>query len=92
PIGSVEDEKMIEKMNKQAAGMIGEEILKEPESFKEESKEEEGTRKRKLGTKKKMKSRKRKFRKDTSKGDSDDELRLCLVITLDEDKEMDYEI
>ncbi|GJW85302.1 putative ribonuclease H-like domain-containing protein [Tanacetum coccineum] len=50
-------------------------------------KEEEGTRKRKLGIRKKMKSKKRKF---TSK--DDEELRLCLTIVSDEDKEVDYEI
>ncbi|GJU78337.1 hypothetical protein Tco_1275407 [Tanacetum coccineum] len=48
---------------------------------------EEGTRKRKLGKRKKMKSKKRKF---TSK--DDEELRLCLTIAPDEDKEVDYEI
>ncbi|GJS69135.1 hypothetical protein Tco_0701976 [Tanacetum coccineum] len=47
-------------------------------------KEEEGTRKRKLGIRKKMKSKKRKF---TSK--DDEELRLCLTIVSDEDKEYD---
>ncbi|GJZ12087.1 hypothetical protein Tco_0546846 [Tanacetum coccineum] len=58
PIGSVDDEKMIEKMNKKAAGIDEEQVIKEPDSTKEESKEEEGTRKRKLSTKKKMKSKK----------------------------------
>ncbi|GJY29683.1 hypothetical protein Tco_0405450 [Tanacetum coccineum] len=67
-------------------------------SIKEESKEEEGTKKRKLGTRKKMKSRKRRFRKDTSEDDEtnsekeNNELRLCLSIVSDEDKEVDYEI
>ncbi|GJX38631.1 hypothetical protein Tco_0251934 [Tanacetum coccineum] len=58
PIGSVDDEKMIEKMNKKAAGIDEEQVIKEPDSTKEESKEEEGTRKRKLSTRKKMKSKK----------------------------------
>ncbi|GKC25164.1 hypothetical protein Tco_1027314 [Tanacetum coccineum] len=45
-----------------------------------------------------MKSRKRRFRQDTSKDDEsdsekeNDELRLCLTIAPDEDKEVDYEI
>ncbi|GKG20730.1 hypothetical protein Tco_0380531 [Tanacetum coccineum] len=45
-----------------------------------------------------MKSRKRRFKQDTSQdGPSDiekenDELRLCLTIAPDEDKEVDYEI
>ncbi|GJZ17300.1 ribonuclease H-like domain-containing protein [Tanacetum coccineum] len=47
-----------------------------------------------------MKSRKRRYRQGTSKGDKtdsdiekeNDELRLCLTIISDEDKEVDYEI
>ncbi|GKB13063.1 hypothetical protein Tco_0846986, partial [Tanacetum coccineum] len=47
---------------------------------------------------KKMKSRKRRFRQDTFEDDEtnsekeNNELRLCLTIALDEDKEEDYEI
>ncbi|GKC36148.1 hypothetical protein Tco_1048532, partial [Tanacetum coccineum] len=45
-----------------------------------------------------MKSRKRRYIQDTSQDDSsdiekeNDELRLCLTIAPDEDKEVDYEI
>ncbi|GKD45930.1 hypothetical protein Tco_1270575 [Tanacetum coccineum] len=42
-----------------------------------------------------MKSRKRRFRQNTFEDDSEkenDELRLCLTIAPDEDKEVDYEI
>ncbi|GJS03932.1 hypothetical protein Tco_0320440 [Tanacetum coccineum] len=45
-----------------------------------------------------MKSRKRRFKQDTSQDDpsdiekENDELRLCLTIATDEDKEVDYEI
>ncbi|GJX12704.1 putative ribonuclease H-like domain-containing protein [Tanacetum coccineum] len=91
-IGFVEDERLIKDLNKKAAG------IKKADSIKKESKEEEGTKKRKLGTRKKMKSRKRRFRQDTSKDDEtnsekdNDELRLCLTIAPDEDKEVDYEI
>ncbi|GKC10613.1 hypothetical protein Tco_1007395 [Tanacetum coccineum] len=88
-IGSVKDERLIKYLNKKAAG------IKKADSIKEESKEEEGTKKRKLGTRKKMKSRKRRFRQGTSEDDSEkenEELRLCLTIALDEDKEVDYEI
>ncbi|GKF29723.1 hypothetical protein Tco_0096065 [Tanacetum coccineum] len=80
-IGSVEDDRLIKRMNK-----------------KDSSKGEEKTRKRKHGTRKKMKSRKRRFKQDTSQDDpsdiekENDELRLCLTIALDEDKEVDYEI
>ncbi|GJY20861.1 hypothetical protein Tco_0393427 [Tanacetum coccineum] len=68
------------------------------EEVKEEDKGEENTRKRKHGTRKKMKSRKRRFKQDTSQDDpsdsekENDELRLCLTIAPDEDKEVDYEI
>ncbi|GJX24663.1 hypothetical protein Tco_0230959 [Tanacetum coccineum] len=88
-IGSFEDERLIKDLNKKATG------IKKDDSIKEESKEEEGTKKRKLGTRKKMKSRKRRFRQNTSEDDSEkenDELRLCLTIAPDEDKEVDYEI
>ncbi|GJU91029.1 hypothetical protein Tco_1303452 [Tanacetum coccineum] len=77
----------------------GEEIKQESkEEVKEEDEEEEKTRKRKHGTRKKMKSRKRRFKQDTSQDDpsdiekENDELRLCLTIAPDEDKEVDYEI
>ncbi|GJU09899.1 hypothetical protein Tco_1132295 [Tanacetum coccineum] len=85
-IGSAEDEKMIKEMNEQAADASKKRVKKD-DSVKGEIKEEEGTRKRKLGKRKKMKSKKRKF---TSK--DDEELRLCLTIAPDEDKEVDYEI
>ncbi|GJR22956.1 hypothetical protein Tco_0971483 [Tanacetum coccineum] len=64
----------------------------------EDEGEKEMTRKRKHGIRKKMKSRKRRFKQDTSQDDpsdiekENDELRLCLTIAPDEDKEVDYEI
>ncbi|GJU35606.1 hypothetical protein Tco_1183960 [Tanacetum coccineum] len=91
-IGSAEDERIIKDVNKKATG------TKKDGSIKEERKKEESTRKRKLGTRKKLKSRKRRFRQDTSQDDNtdskkeNDELRLCLTIAPDEDKEVDYEI
>ncbi|GJX89269.1 hypothetical protein Tco_0341283 [Tanacetum coccineum] len=91
-IGSAEDERLIRKLNKKVDGD------KQDESIKEKSKKEEGTKKRKLGTRKKMKSRKRRFRQETFEDDKidsekeNDELRLCLTIASDEDKEVDYEI
>ncbi|GJR61295.1 hypothetical protein Tco_1503457 [Tanacetum coccineum] len=78
--------------------MISYSRTKKDDSIKKESKEEESTRKRKLGTKKKMKSRKRRFRQDTSQDDQtdsekeNDKLRLCLTIATYKDKEVDYEI
>ncbi|GJT65544.1 hypothetical protein Tco_1017024 [Tanacetum coccineum] len=97
-IGSVEDDRLINKMNKKDSSK-GEEIKQESkQEVKEEDKEEENKRKRKHGTRKKMKSRKRRFKQDTSQDDpsdtekENDELRLCLSIAPDEDKEVDYEI
>ncbi|GJX98988.1 ribonuclease H-like domain-containing protein [Tanacetum coccineum] len=74
-IGSAEDEKMIKKMNEQAADASKKRVKKD-DSVKGEIKEEEGTRKRKLGKRKKMKSKKRKF---ISK--DDEELRLSEYLT-----------
>ncbi|GKE35451.1 hypothetical protein Tco_1454773 [Tanacetum coccineum] len=85
-IGSAKDEKMIKEMNEQVVDASKKRVKKD-DSVKREIKEEEGTRKRKLSKRKKMKSKKRKF---TSK--VDEELRLCLTIAPDEDKEVDYEI
>ncbi|GKB31400.1 hypothetical protein Tco_0870801 [Tanacetum coccineum] len=79
---------LIKKMNEKGIDSSKNEMVKE------EDKEEESTRKRKLGTRKKMKSRKRRFRQNTSEDDEkeNDELRLCLTIAPDEEKEVDYEI
>ncbi|GJW92790.1 hypothetical protein Tco_0172462 [Tanacetum coccineum] len=69
-IGSVEDDRLIKRMNKKDSSK-GEEIKQESkEEVKEEDKGEENTRKR----------------------STNDELRLCLTIAPNEDKEVDYEI
>ncbi|GJS99952.1 hypothetical protein Tco_0821122 [Tanacetum coccineum] len=91
-IGSAKDKRLIKYVNKKATG------TKKDDSIKKESKEEESTRKRKLGTRKKIKSRKRRFRQDTSQDDQtdsekeNDKLRLRLTIATDEYKEVDYKI
>ncbi|GKC86377.1 hypothetical protein Tco_1142094, partial [Tanacetum coccineum] len=91
-------------MNEKRGGLSKSEVIKEDtkEEVKDEDKDEESTRKRKLGTRKKMKSRKRRYIQHTSEDDTDkekddtdkenDELRLCLKIAQDEEKEVDYEI
>ncbi|GJZ85730.1 hypothetical protein Tco_0651069 [Tanacetum coccineum] len=97
-IGSVKDDRTIHK--NVIRKILQEEKIKQESKVevKEEDKEEENTRKRKHGTRKKMKSRKRRFKQDTSQDDlsdiekENDELRLCLTIAPDEDKEVDYEI
>ncbi|GJZ67864.1 hypothetical protein Tco_0631104 [Tanacetum coccineum] len=96
-IGSAEDERLIKRMNEKGVDSSKGEVIKEEnkEEVKEENKGEESTRKRKHGTRKKMKSRKRRYIQNTSDDDSEkenDELRLHLTITPDEEKEVDYEI
>ncbi|GJZ49291.1 hypothetical protein Tco_0603481 [Tanacetum coccineum] len=91
--GSAKDEKFIKRINEKRVELSKREVIKE--ETKEEVKDEDSTRKRKLGTRKKMKSRKRRYIKHTSEDDTDkenEELRLCLKIATDEDKEADYEI
>ncbi|GKA30674.1 hypothetical protein Tco_0716979 [Tanacetum coccineum] len=95
--GSAKDEKFIKRMNEKGVDLSKSEVIKEEskEEVKEEDKDEDSTRKRKLGTRKKMKSRKRRYIQHTSEDDTDkenEELRLCLTIAQDEDKEVDYEI
>ncbi|GJX12497.1 hypothetical protein Tco_0204255 [Tanacetum coccineum] len=68
--------RLVKKMNEKGIDSSKNEMVKE------ESKEEENNRKRKLGTRKKMKSRKRRFIQNTSENDSEkenDELRLHLT-------------
>ncbi|GJT52978.1 hypothetical protein Tco_0988032 [Tanacetum coccineum] len=96
-IKQLNDERFIKRMNEKGAGLSKSEVIKEETKgeVKIEDKEEESTRKRKLGTRKKMKSRKRRYIQHTSEDDSDkenDDLRLYLTIAQDEDKEVDYEI
>ncbi|GJV45042.1 putative ribonuclease H-like domain-containing protein [Tanacetum coccineum] len=73
-------------------------IQEEWEKIPPRRESEENTRKEKAPVQKKMKSRKRRFKQDTSQDDpsdsekENDELRLCLTIAPDEDKEVDYEI
>ncbi|GJW37556.1 hypothetical protein Tco_0060476 [Tanacetum coccineum] len=91
--GSAKDEKFLKKMNEKRVDLSKREVIKE--ETKEEVKDEDSTRKRKLGTRKKMKSRKRRYIQHTSEDDTDkenEELRLCLTIAQDEDKEVDYEV
>ncbi|GKA47268.1 putative reverse transcriptase domain-containing protein, partial [Tanacetum coccineum] len=72
---SAQDERFIKRMNEKGAGLSKSEVIKEEtkQEVKIEDKEEESTRKRKLGTRKKMKSRKRRYIQHTSEDDSDKE-------------------
>ncbi|GJY27521.1 hypothetical protein Tco_0403288 [Tanacetum coccineum] len=95
PIRSVEDKKMIDKINKKAAGMDEKEVPKEPESTKVKSKLErykENIRKR-SGRRLKMKATKKSKRQKTDYDlEEEEKLRASLKIVPDEDKEIDYEV
>ncbi|GKA22466.1 hypothetical protein Tco_0708428 [Tanacetum coccineum] len=95
PIGSEKDEKMIDKMNKKAAGMDEEEVPEEPESTKVEVKQEgreENIRKR-SGRRLKMKAtEKSKRQKTDSDLEKEEQLRASLKIVSDEEEEIDYEV
>ncbi|GJY89776.1 hypothetical protein Tco_0504972 [Tanacetum coccineum] len=95
PIGSERDEKMIDKMNKKAAGMDEEEVPEEPESTKVEVKQEgreENIRKR-SGRRLKMKATKKSKRQKTDSDlDEEEQLRASLKIVPDEEEEIDLMI
>ncbi|GJV46808.1 ribonuclease H-like domain, gag-pre-integrase domain protein [Tanacetum coccineum] len=95
PIGSERDERMIEKMNKKAAGVHEEKVLEEPDSTKVEVKQEgnkESTRKR-PGIRLKMKATK-KSRMQKIDYDLEEEEHLKIFLKLVPDKEgiIDYEV
>ncbi|GJX67417.1 hypothetical protein Tco_0303144 [Tanacetum coccineum] len=91
PIGSAEDDKLIEKMNKKAAGMDKEEVAKELESSKVEG-PKENIRKR-SGRRLKMKAPKRSKRQKTdSDHEKENQLRIFLKIVPEEEEKIDYEI
>ncbi|GJU11046.1 putative ribonuclease H-like domain-containing protein [Tanacetum coccineum] len=91
PIGSAKDDKLIEKMNKKAAGMDKEEVAKELESSKVEG-PKENIRKR-SGRRLKMKAPKRSKRQKTnSDHEEENQLRIFLKIVPEEEEKIDYEI
>ncbi|GKE20021.1 hypothetical protein Tco_1431533, partial [Tanacetum coccineum] len=95
PIGSERDEKMIDKMNKKAAGMDEEEVPEEPKSTKVEIKKEgrEENIKKRSGRRLKMKATKKsKRQKIDSDLEEDEQLRAYLKIVPNEEEEIDYEV
>ncbi|GJS85157.1 hypothetical protein Tco_0751698 [Tanacetum coccineum] len=62
---------------------------KKDESVHEEVQEEEGAKKRKLGTRRKLKAKRRKHGSSLTR--EDDDLKICLHISPDEDKVIDVE-
>ncbi|GJX27144.1 hypothetical protein Tco_0233440 [Tanacetum coccineum] len=90
-IGSVENDKLIEKMNKKAAGMDKEEVVKELESSKVEGPKE--NIKKRSGRRLKMKAPKRSKRQKTnSDHEEENQLRIFLKIVPEEEEKIDYEI
>ncbi|GKB46050.1 hypothetical protein Tco_0896803, partial [Tanacetum coccineum] len=92
PIGSKKDEKIIDKMNKKAAGMDEEEV---PESTKVEVKKEghEKNIRKRSGRRLKMKATKKSKRQKTDSDLKEEEqLRAYLKIVPVEEEEIDYEV
>ncbi|GKE75368.1 hypothetical protein Tco_1537409, partial [Tanacetum coccineum] len=95
PIGSEEDERMIEKINKKATGVDKEEVLEEPDSTKVEVKQEGNTEsaKKRPGKRLKMKAiKKSKRQKTNSDLEEEEQLKAFRMIVLDEEGEIDYEV
>ncbi|GKA98013.1 hypothetical protein Tco_0825907 [Tanacetum coccineum] len=94
-IGSAKDERMIEKMNKKAAGMDEEKVLEEPNSTKVEVKQEEHkeSTKKRPGRRLKMKATKKSKRQKTDSDlEEEEQLKSFLMIVPDEEGEIDYEV
>ncbi|GJS22646.1 hypothetical protein Tco_0451278 [Tanacetum coccineum] len=95
PIGSEEDERHIQKMNKKVAGVHEEKVLKEPDSTKVEVKQEgnkESTRKR-PGRRLKMKATKKsRMQKTDSDLEEEEHLKTFLKLVPDEEGIVDYEV
>ncbi|GKA84953.1 hypothetical protein Tco_0806607 [Tanacetum coccineum] len=95
PIGSKRDEKIMDKMNKKAAGMDEEEVSEEPESTKIEVKQEghEENIKKRSGRRLKIKATKKSKRQKTDSDlEEEEQLRASLKIVPDEEEEIDYEV
>ncbi|GJU33188.1 putative ribonuclease H-like domain-containing protein [Tanacetum coccineum] len=95
PIGSEKDERMIEKMNKKAAGVDEEEVLEEPDSTKVKVKQEGNTKstRKRPGRRLKMKATKKSKRQKTNSDlEEEEQLKAFLMIVPDEEGEIDYEV
>ncbi|GJU65841.1 hypothetical protein Tco_1247676 [Tanacetum coccineum] len=95
PIGYAKDEKLIEKINKKAAGMDKEEVSEEPEITKVKVKIEEPKENIKKRSRRRLKIKAPK-RSKRQKTDSDHEeenhLRTFLKIVPEEEEKIDYEV
>ncbi|GJT00388.1 hypothetical protein Tco_0821557 [Tanacetum coccineum] len=93
PIGSAEDERLIEKMNKKAAGedtSKKEKVLEEPDSTKMEVKQEEVEESTRKGSPRMKRMSKR--RKTDSDLEEEEHLKTFLKIVPDEEERIDYEV
>ncbi|GJY03350.1 hypothetical protein Tco_0369290 [Tanacetum coccineum] len=95
PIGSEEDERLIQKMNKKVADVHEEKVLEEPNSTKVEVKQEgskESTKKR-PGRRLKMKATKKsRMQKTDSDLEEEEYLKTFLKLVPDEEGIIDYEV
>ncbi|GKB32113.1 hypothetical protein Tco_0871514 [Tanacetum coccineum] len=95
PIGSEEDERLIQKMNKKVAGVHEEKVLEEPDSTKVEVKQEgnkESTRKRPDRRLKMKATKKSRMQKTDSDLEEEDHLKTFLKLVPDEEGIIDYEV
>ncbi|GJT48786.1 hypothetical protein Tco_0974943 [Tanacetum coccineum] len=95
PIGSEEDKRLIQKMNKKVTGVHEEKVLEEPDSTKVKVKQEgnkENTRKR-PGRRLKMKATKKsRMQKTDSNLKEEEHLKSFLKLVPDEEGIIDYEV
>ncbi|GJT77730.1 hypothetical protein Tco_1044455 [Tanacetum coccineum] len=86
---------MIEKMNKKASGVDGEEVIEEPDSTKVEVEKEGNTKssRKRLGKRLKMKATKKSKRQKTDSDlEEEEQLKAFLMIVPDEVGEINYEL
>ncbi|GJX42271.1 hypothetical protein Tco_0257261 [Tanacetum coccineum] len=92
-IGSEEDERLIQKMNKKVAGKHEEKVLEEPDSTKVEQEGNKESTKKRPGKRLKMKATKKsRMQKTDSNLEEEEHLKTFLKIVLDEEGIIDYEV
>ncbi|GJS06868.1 hypothetical protein Tco_0363664 [Tanacetum coccineum] len=93
PIGSEEDERLIQKVNKKVAGEHEEKVLEEPDSTKVEQEGNKESTKKRPGKRLKMKATKKsRMQKTDSNLEEEEHLKTFLKIVLDEEGIIDYEV
>ncbi|GJX18181.1 putative ribonuclease H-like domain-containing protein [Tanacetum coccineum] len=89
PIGSEEDERQIQKMNKKAASVHEEKVLEEYDGTKINKKDKDTSKKRKEGPRMKRMSKKKKTNSDL---EEEEHLKTFLKIVPDAEGEVDYKV